>query len=256
MRKCEFWSLSFLAGILGTLIFSRLREVFITVSVLHIPIFIWGISSIRSGFFGPVKYKCDDRRRLALTFDDGPDPAVTPKILDLLDKYNLKATFFVIGKKAARYPLLVKDSFDRGHSIASHDLTHSYFSNLRLSKQMAKEILESQRIIESIIGKKPLLYRPPVGLTNPHLFKALSSLGMTCIGWNCRVRDCGNKRVSRFSKFPSLAVAGSVVLLHDCAPSDDNIDTFFYYLEDLFITMENNGLSSTTVEDFFGIGSK
>lgn len=256
MRKCEFWYLSFTASILGTLIFSRFRQVFIIISALHIPFFIWGISSIRSGFFCPVKYKCDDPRRLALTFDDGPDPAVTPKILDLLDRYNLKATFFVIGKKATQYPQLVKNAFDRGHSIASHDLTHSYFSNFRLGKQMTKEILESQRIIESIIGKKPHLYRPPVGLTNPHLFKVLNSLGMTCIGWNCRVRDSGNKQVSRFSKFPSLAVAGSVVLLHDCAPPDGNIDTFFYYLENLFFTMEKKGISSTTVEEFLGLGSK
>jgi peptidoglycan/xylan/chitin deacetylase (PgdA/CDA1 family) len=253
MRKCELWYVSFTASILGIFVFGPLRQIFMIISTLHIPLFIWGVSNIRSGFFGPVKYKCDDPRRLALTFDDGPDPTVTPEVLDLLDKYSLKATFFVIGKKAAQYPGLVKDAFDRGHCIASHDLTHSYLSNFRLSKQMTKEILESQKIIEKIIGKKPLLYRPPVGLTNPHLFKALGSLGMNCIGWDRRVRDSGNRRMSRFSKFPSLAVPGSVVLLHDCMPNVCNREAFLYYLEKLFLTMDKKGISSTTVEELFGI---
>jgi len=253
MRKCGIWYVSFTASILGTIVFSSLRQIFAIISALHIPVFIWGISSIRSGFFGPVIYKYEDPSRLALTFDDGPDPLVTPKILDLLDKYNFKATFFVIGKKAAQYPTLVKDAFDRGHCIASHDLTHSYLSNFRLSKQMTKEIHESQKIIETIIGKKPRLYRPPVGLTNPHLFKALGSLGMTCIGWDRRVRDSGNRRVSRFSKFQSLAVPGSVILLHDCMPEESNREAFLFYLEELFLTMEKKGISSTTIEDLFGI---
>jgi peptidoglycan/xylan/chitin deacetylase (PgdA/CDA1 family) len=252
LSKDTLWSIS--SGILFLLwlFFPAHRIITSTILLLHIPVVILGVINLRFGFFCKALFhKKEERHLLALTFDDGPDPNCTPHVLDLLDKYNFKATFFVVGTKAQQHPELCKEIVKKGHVIGCHDLNHSITSNFRLSKQMTREIKIAQKIIESIIDKKPLFYRPPVGLSNPHLRTALKTLQMKCIGWSRSVGDAGNRRVHTFRNFYSMSKPGSVILLHDVLPVPEYKEIFFKELEILFAQIQKKNFSSVTIDRLF-----
>ena len=250
--KFTRWSISFLIflGLWTTVPF--LNILWLVIALLHIPLFIRGIIDIRNCFFCHAYcHKDSEKNALALTFDDGPDPKITPLILELLQQFGFKATFFVIAKNAERYPKLTKQICEQGHTIACHDLDHRYTSNFRLTKKMLSEIGEAQKIIYNLTGKKPLLYRPPVGLTNPHLAVALKKLNMYCIGWSGSVGDGGNRFPKRFSLIPELARPGSVVLLHDSIPNENYREQLLLEIEKLFQSIRDKNLSTIGVDELF-----
>lgn len=219
---------------------------------LHIGLLIRGIVDLRSQFFCPVLWKNSDRpNEIALTFDDGPDPDCTPDVLRILEQFNMKATFFVIGEKAASYSYLIRLMDEKGHTVGCHDYYHALTSNLRFAGQMHREIAANRTIIENIIHRKPLLYRPPVGLANPHLPRALKSLGMTCIGWSASARDRGNRR--NFSRIADLSRGGEVVLLHDALPVKSKKEAFLKNLTALCESIKNKNLPTLTIDEFFAI---
>jgi peptidoglycan/xylan/chitin deacetylase (PgdA/CDA1 family) len=216
---------------------------------------VWGIFDLRSNFFvkAYVRNKWE-KSACALTFDDGPDENLTPEVIDLLKRFGFKATFFVIGAKAKQCPSLLKRMIADGHVVACHDLAHSALSNLRFANAMTRDISAAQAIVKDIIGAKPLLYRPPVGLANPHLGGALSALGMKCIGWNKSVKDAGNRRSRRIAAISKLRIRpGDVVLLHDCLPIADRKQEFLSPLESLFAKMRDSGLTSVGINELFDI---
>lgn len=222
------------------------------VLVLHGAVLIAGIIDLRLQFFVPVLWRNpESHSALALTFDDGPDPNLTPAILDLLDRFNYKATFFVVARRVEQYPQLAVTIVRRGHTIACHDLDHRPTGNFRSNRQMLREIDQACTIIQTITGKRPSLYRPPVGLSNPHLRPVLETLHLTCIGWSGSVRDGGNRFIHRLSRMQHLAVAGTVVLLHDTLPNPKHRQTFLTHLEELLVQMENKHLASVDVNQFF-----
>lgn len=157
---------------------------------------------------------------ISLTFDDGPDPVLTESLLDLLAKYEIKAAFFVVGREAANNPQLIKRIIREGHEIGNHSQNHDSLLMLRKTKTIYNEIAECQQELASL-GVLPYAFRPPVGITNPKLFRILLSLGMYCIGFSRRPVDFGNRRLSRLKeKILSKIKAGDIVLLHDSRPSD------------------------------------
>jgi len=248
------WILAFTICFESFLLFPWLRTVFAVAVLLLLGVFVYGVACIRSGFFGKVYFRAfNEDRRIALTFDDGPDPALTPDVLDMLDCFGYKATFFVVGRNAEKYPDIVRRAHDAGHIVACHDLTHKNTSNFRMTDSAARDIGEAASIIEKIIGKKPLLYRPPAGLLNPHIIKALKRLGMSCIGWSERVRDSGNRRKNRIFLLYKMAKPGSVILLHDCLPVPDNKPVFLEQLEKLFISIREKGLNPVGLDEMFSI---
>jgi peptidoglycan-N-acetylglucosamine deacetylase len=109
----------------------------------------------------------------------------------------------------------------------------------------------AQKIIETLIGRAPRFYRPPVGLSNPHLRKALINLQMKCVGWSSSVRDAGNRHPHTFKHFHLMARPGSVILLHDVLPKLELKDLYFVELEKLFIQIRKKGLTSVTVDKLF-----
>lgn len=256
MKKDTRWLISFILSILLLIFLPWFKLLFLIIAFFHIPAFIYGIIEIQNGFF--CNAHCHNKKRTkecALTFDDGPDPSFTPQILDLLDKYNFKATFFVVAKKAQEHPELVMECLKRGHCIACHDLDHKVTANFRMYKGMFREIGEAQKIIGEIIGKKPRLYRPPVGLTNPHLRGALRDLDMECIGWSGSVRDGGNRFPKTFKHLPELARPGSVILLHDTLPVNNTSGIYLEHLEKLFIRIREKELSAVTVDSLFDLNA-
>ncbi len=248
------WCVSLLLTALGVLFLPALRTLLYFMAAAHIPVFALGIQNIRLRFFGNVYIRDQSgTNTIALTFDDGPDPDITPDILDLLRSHNMTATFFVIGTRAQKHPGIVKQCFESGHTIACHDLSHSVFSNFRITTPMVRDISKAQSIIQSIIGKKPLLYRPPVGLMNPHTLKALKKLNMYCIGWSKSSGDGGNRYTKGIKRIHTLAGRGEVVLLHDTIPKPSYKKIILEKIDQLCIAIKKRNLTTVSIADMFHI---
>lgn len=206
--------------------------------ILFFVVMFCGVKFLSLNMFGKSICKIKNSDKIYLTFDDGPNELITPKVLDLLKQYEQKATFFCIAENAKKYPEIVKRIVTEGHTLGSHDLYHRWTSNFRLTKQMTYEIGESVRILEEISGIKVKYYRPPVGLSNPHLFAALKKLNLQCVGWSKSVCDNGNRNIGAVKKLPKLAnaKAGDIILIHDNAPIK-NEDIFLLKLTQLFVNL-------------------
>ena len=153
---------------------------------------------------------------IAITFDDGPHPDFTPKVLDLLKKHKAKATFFLIGKNAQRYPELVQRIVEEGHTIGNHSYSHSKNFGFFSVKSLTSELVKTDKVLESIASKKVKLFRPPFGVTNPNIKRALRRMGYHSIGWSKRSLDTTNISEERiFSKITSNLQKGDIILLHD-----------------------------------------
>ena len=158
---------------------------------------------------------------VALTFDDGPDPEVTPLLLDLLDRHSIPATFFVTGERAARHPSILRDILSRGHAIGNHSYHHFPFLMLKGIRTLRREIESTQSCLAGF-GIVPLAFRPPAGITNPLLRRVLLEQGMYCVDYSCRAVDIGNRRIGRIEETVLKAVSpGDIIALHDVAPRHD-----------------------------------
>jgi peptidoglycan/xylan/chitin deacetylase (PgdA/CDA1 family) len=157
-----------------------------------------------------------ERGEIAITIDDGPDPEVTPAVLDLLDRYGVKATFFCIGEKARRYPDLCRDIADRGHAVENHSMHHRHYFSLLLLGGYFSELTEAQQTLTSITGTRPNFFRAPAGLRNPLLDPVLSRLGLQLASWTRRGFDTveQNPQVVLAKLLDGLK-AGDILLLHD-----------------------------------------
>ncbi|MGE5247045.1 MAG: polysaccharide deacetylase family protein [Verrucomicrobiota bacterium] len=173
----------------------------------------------RLGFFLPIVGRGKPGEKgVALTFDDGPDPEVTPLLLDLLDRHAASATFFVTGKRAALHPSIIRDILSRGHTIGNHSYHHFPFLSLKGIRTLRREIGSTQSLLAGF-GIVPLAFRPPVGITNPLLWRVLLEQGMFCVNYSCRAVDIGNRRIGRLSDTVLKAVhRGDIIALHDVAP--------------------------------------
>ncbi len=155
---------------------------------------------------------------VALTFDDGPDPLTTPLLLDLLEEKGLKAAFFVLGKKVREYPELTRQILERGHEIGNHSQSHDVFLMLRSFRRLRRDVRDGQKTLEPF-GVRPVAFRPPVGVTNPRLWRVLLESGMYCAGFRRRAGDMGNLRVRGIARRILKRLSpGDVILLHDCRP--------------------------------------
>jgi peptidoglycan/xylan/chitin deacetylase (PgdA/CDA1 family) len=157
-----------------------------------------------------------NRNEIALTFDDGPDPDVTPKVLDILDSHHAKASFFVIGDKAAAHPGLIREMVRRGHSIENHSCGHSNFYGFLAWTALRKDIGAAQDIIAGITGRPPVFFRSPMGIRNPLLDPVIAQLGLRYITWTRRGFDtvAGDPAVV-LDRLTRKLSAGDILLLHD-----------------------------------------
>ncbi len=174
------------------------------------------------GFFLPIISKSTNgSSAVALTFDDGPSPGSTPIVLQLLKEYNLKATFFVIGEKAERYPDLMEDILREGHSIGNHSWRHDNLLMLRSRKTLGEDIRKTQQILGRY-GIRPLLFRPPAGATNPRLKSILQAENLKTVTYSCRPFDYGNKKITNLAeRITSRLKPGDIILLHDLEPGSE-----------------------------------
>ena len=156
------------------------------------------------------------RKEIALTFDDGPDPDVTPTVLDILDAHHAKASFFVIGDKAAAHPDLIRDIVRRGHSIENHSRRHSSLFGFFAWTALKSEIGTVQDIVAGITGRPPVFFRSPMGMRNPLLDPVIAHLGLRYVTWTRR----GFDTVARdpavvLKRLVRNLSPGDILLLHD-----------------------------------------
>ena len=182
----------------------------------YVVIFCLGISILKMNFF--VKAFCrgdSSTRRVTLTFDDGPDPVSTPELLKALKCHGIKAAFFPIGTKTRNHPEVVKQIDREGHVIGNHSFRHAWWANFLVSDALDHEIQRGQEAIETAIGKIPAFFRPPMGLTNPHLRGKLRKRGLTVVGWDVRPFDTRRRDDKVIEKVLKKVRNGSIILLHE-----------------------------------------
>lgn len=165
-------------------------------------------------------YRTTSEDEILITIDDGPDPHDTPLLLDLLDRHDTKAIFFMIGEKVRAHPELAREVIRRGHEIGNHTLTHPQASFWCAGPwRTRREIAGAQQAIEEATGKKPRLFRAPVGHRNLFTHPVCAILGLDVMGWNRRGYDAVEKDVAKVLAriLPGMA-GGDIVLLHEATP--------------------------------------
>lgn len=157
-----------------------------------------------------------ERPAVWLTIDDGPDEHDTPRILDLLDRYQARATFFVIGERAARWPDLVEEIIRRGHQIGHHTHTHPAGTFWCAGpRRLAAELDDALAVLRQA-GIRPQLFRAPVGIKHLFLAHALATRGLRCIGWSVRSGDCRARSPERLvADMTRHLRPGAIILLHE-----------------------------------------
>jgi peptidoglycan-N-acetylglucosamine deacetylase len=153
---------------------------------------------------------------VAITIDDGPDPTVTPLVLDLLDRHSAKATFFCIGELVEQHSNLAREIISRGHSIENHSQHHLHRFSVLGPGRMAAEIARAQETIEAVTGERPRFFRAPAGLRSPLLEPVLARLGLRLASWTRRGFDTVNADPGRvFERLTHGLRSGDILLLHD-----------------------------------------
>ncbi|MBX3096725.1 MAG: polysaccharide deacetylase family protein [Fimbriimonadaceae bacterium] len=154
-----------------------------------------------------------DKRSIALTFDDGPDPRFTPGILDELKKRNMKATFFVLGWRVERYPALVKRIFDEGHTVANHTRMHPARPD---QARATEEVKSTSEAIKKACGKYPTLFRPPYGIRDSWTARIAKGEGMASVIWTISSADTQTKDTKTiFDNVTKTPSNGDIILMHD-----------------------------------------
>ena len=153
---------------------------------------------------------------VALTFDDGPDPALTPHVLDVLDAHGAQASFFCIGTRAAAHPALVREIVRRGHRVENHTWSHPYGFAAYTPGPMRREILRAQAVLSDIAGVPPVWFRAPMGLRSPALDPILAGGGLRHAAWTRRAYDWSCRDPAVVARRLTAGLApGDVLLLHD-----------------------------------------
>jgi len=158
--------------------------------------------------------------QVCLTFDDGPHPELTPRVLELLERYQAQASFFCVGERANAYPEIVREIAHRGHSVENHSYRHSHAFALYGVSLLRREIGQAQAAVTAITGRAPQFFRAPFGFRSPLLGFVLPRLGLRYVSWTRRGLDTvARDPAGVLGRLTSGLAAGDVLLLHDSAPA-------------------------------------
>ncbi len=211
-----------------------------------------GVIIQRLKMFGnPVLAGSPGRGRIALTFDDGPHPETTRRVLDLLRAHGQRATFFVIGKKVDAHPEVLREIVEQGHEVGLHSYGHEWLYCFKTPAQVQQDIVRSQRAVERACGVKPILFRAPVGMISSRTSAGVKAAGAVLIGWSARGVDCLPHRLPQAvrARVTRGLVDGAIVLLHDSAERDDFTPPSLEILGELLGEVTARGLTSVTVSE-------
>ena len=182
-------------------------------------LWLWATLVPSCGWWGPVMTRLPTTdRKVWITIDDGPDPADTPQLLDLLEQHGAKATFFVIGAKAERYPQLVRDIVGRGHEVANHTYHHPaswfwFYGWGGTYREISKGAGMLKRIVPQVT---PRWFRAPVGMKNHHVHSILKQQGLQLVAWSVRGRDGVSKDKKQIlDRLEKGIEPGAIILMHE-----------------------------------------
>jgi len=248
-QKTNFFSIAILLVLLALSFFAPVKWWwFLLVFVIRFLILVIGSFHISSNFH--LKAYCSNpletKKIISLTFDDGPNEN-TLSILDILKRHNVMATFFCIGKNIEKHPEILKRIMEEGHVVGNHSYSHSNFFDFYRKKHVIAEIRKTDALIESISGKKVQLFRPPYGVTNPSIRKALEVTKHKVIGWNIRSLDgiLKDEKII-FERIKNRIAPGGIVLLHD-------ISHTVTILERLMLHLDENKYKVVSIEELLNI---
>lgn len=196
--------------------------------------------------------KAAARSEIALTFDDGPDPEVTPRVLDLLDAAGMRGTFFCIGTSVARYPALAREITVRGHAVENHTQDHSSCFGFFSVTRYRSEIAAAQRVIAEVTGSVPGFFRAPFGIRNPFLDPAVQSLQLQYVSWTRRGLDTLDHDAARVhQRLTARLAAGDILLMHDGAHGYERQQraTVLDALPQVIASVQRAGLRAVTLAE-------
>jgi peptidoglycan/xylan/chitin deacetylase (PgdA/CDA1 family) len=192
----------------------------LAVFALYSGLVLWGVFALRLRMYVDAVIRGPrGARGWALTFDDGPDPVTTPRVLDALDRAGAKATFFVIVRKAEAHPALVKEILARGHSVGLHSYAHDRFFALRSERRVRADLERGMAALTEILGEPPALFRPPIGHTNPTIARVVEDMALVTVGWSVSAHDgtAGAKADRVVARVSARLRDGAIVLMHDAS---------------------------------------
>ena len=192
------------------------------------------------------------RNEIALTIDDGPDPDVTPRVLDLLDATGARASFFCIGQRARDYPSLCREIVERGHRVENHGDAHSWAFSTFGPTRMRADIVAAQTTLSDITGQAPYFFRPTAGLRNPFLDPVLAELDLRLAAWSRRGYDTRESRPDVVLSRLTLGLrAGGILLVHDghAARTVAREPVVLTVLPELLRTLAEQNLKPVTLAD-------
>ena len=191
----------------------RCKAVCVLVAVILISKIFWG-GAAKSSQYNVFYSKPNEAGMIALTFDDGPHPKYTPEILDILDKYGIKATFFVVGENVGYYSDIVKDEIRRGHEVGNHTYEHKNISGYDKNK-LSIEIKKCEDALAGL-DYSCKLFRPPEGALGEGQSKQIKALDYSVILWNLDTRDWAHNSPWQISNYLMKNVkSGDIILMHD-----------------------------------------
>jgi len=214
-------TLGFIALLISAIIYDVYNNmplwVYIILTLSYLFIYAAGSIILSMKFFLPVKYKgTAESKAIAITFDDGPVPGKTERILEILSRHQARATFFCIGNRVDKHPALVKRMHDEGHLLGNHSYWHGKTFDLQSSAKIEKELSDTDLALKKAVGITPRFFRPPYGVTNPMVATAVKQRKYETIGWSVRSFDTVTpdskvlmKRITKSLK------SGDMILLHD-----------------------------------------
>ncbi len=200
--------------------------------------------------FGDVLWRVPGAQgRVALTFDDGPSPDTTPRVLDALRARGQRATFFVIGRKAEAHPELLRAMAEDGHAIAVHGYDHDRLYAFWRPSLVEADIKRCITIVHGATGVAPVLFRPPVGQASPRTFVGARDAGVEIVGWSLRALDgLRSAQASVVAERVKRGLApGAIVLMHDASERDDYQPASLEALPGILDALDERGLRSVTV---------
>ena len=215
----------------------------LSATLFFLTLLLYGVTTLKFNFFlHSVSHPPEGT--VVLSFDDGPDPVNTPKVLAILKKHQVKAIFFLIGHKVTQYPQLVKQIQTEGHLIGNHSDAHDLSFTFKGTSDVEQDLARANRKLNELTGLKIKYVRPPFGITNPNIARAIQNLGMISIGWNVRPKDTNYTDSEKLLKVLQRKTkqGGALILLHDRVNATTEI------LEEYILFCKKKGMKFGTLK--------
>jgi peptidoglycan/xylan/chitin deacetylase (PgdA/CDA1 family) len=225
------------------------------VLVAYLAVLLAGVMNPRLAMFAPVVWHApSNRAEFALTFDDGPDPTSTRKVLASLAHGSVRATFFVLGTKARATPEVLREIAAAGHELGIHGDHHDRLLSLRHPNRIVADLERALAAVESATGRRPRLFRPPLGHVSPRTALAARRLGLTLVGWSAGGRDgLARTTVTRTLRRVIAGLRpGAIILLHDAAEFGDHEPAGVAALQEILQEAARRGLRCVSVSEALG----